>query len=77
MLKETFSDVGSDGEFDLKFKLSVINTVDNHKLRNDFFLLPPHAIQQALGKLKINSSPGADRMIYNLLLKKLPFEYTK
>jgi len=26
MLKETFSDVGSDGEFDHKFKLSVIKT---------------------------------------------------
>ncbi len=31
-----FSDIGSDGEFDQNFKLSVSKTVDNHKLRNDF-----------------------------------------
>ena len=76
ILKETFSDVGSDGEFDQMFKLSVTNTVDNHKLQNDFVQFPPHVIHKALGKLKINSSPGVDQ-IHNLLLKKLPFEYTK
>jgi len=32
MLKETFSDVGSEGEFDQKFKLSVLTTVVNQKL---------------------------------------------
>ncbi len=76
ILKETFSDVGSDGEFDQSFKLSVTSTVDNHKLKNDFVQFPSHVIHKALGKLKINSSPGADQ-IHNLLLKKLPFEYTK
>jgi len=30
MLKETFSDVGSDGEFDLNFKLEVSEAVVNH-----------------------------------------------
>jgi len=55
MLKETFSDVGSDGEFDQNFKLSVLTTVVNHKLYNDFVLSLPHAIQKEIGKLKINS----------------------
>jgi len=50
--------------------------VDSYKLNNDFVKFSPHAIQKALEKLKTNSSPGADQ-IHNLLLKKLPFEYTK
>jgi hypothetical protein len=69
-LGETFSDIGSDEEFEQNFKISVSKTVDNHKLRNDFAQFPPHVIQKALGKLKINSSPGADQ-IHNLLLKKV------
>jgi hypothetical protein len=76
ILKETFSDAGSDGEFDQIFKsdkyklmtnkynersndqISITNTVDNHKLQNDFVQFPPHVSHKALGKLKINSSPG-------------------
>ena len=76
ILRETFSDIGSDGEFDQKFKEKVSKSVDSHKLKNDFVKFSPHAIQKALEKLKTNSSPGADQ-IHNLLLKKLPFEYTK
>ncbi len=76
ILGETFSDIGSDGEFDQNFKVSVTKTVDNHRFQKDFVQFPPHVIQKALRKLKINSSPGADQ-IHNLLLKKLSLEYTK
>ena len=76
ILGETFSDIGSDGEFDKNFKLSVAKTVDKHNFQKDFVYFPPLVIQKALGKLKINSSPGADQ-IHNLLLKKLPFNTQK
>jgi exonuclease III len=76
ILKETFSDEGSDGEFDHNFKLEVSEAVDNHQLKTDFDYFSSDVIQAALEKLKVNSSPGADQ-IHNLLLKNLPIEYTR
>ncbi len=76
MLKKTLSDVGSDGEFDQKFKLNVIKTADNHKLRNDLVQFPPHAIQQPQGKLEMNSSPGAD-LIHKLINLNQGFAFWK
>jgi len=74
MLGEIFSGKDNEYEFDLNHKKMVNEAVNKHEFSNDYLPFSTHEIIKTIKKLKVNSSPGLDRL-QNIFLKNLPYDY--
>ncbi len=52
----------------------VNEAVNKHEFSNDYLPFSTHEIIKTIKKLKVNSSPGLDRL-QNIFLKNLPYDY--
>ena len=77
LLSETFSESGSETDFDQNFKLEARRVVQELSLEGDDFVpFNSHEIYLAIKYIKNNTSPGED-LIQNIFLKEIPDEYGK
>jgi len=77
LLGETFSETGSETDFDQTFKLEAGKVVHEFSLEGDDFVpFSSSEIYLTIKNIKINTSPGED-LIQNIFLKEIPYEYIK
>ena len=77
LLGETFSETGSESDFDQTFKLEAGKVVQEFSLEGDDFVpFSSSEIYLTIKNIKNNTSPGED-LIQNIFLKEIPYEYIK
>ena len=77
ILSNTFTDNVNNTDFDMDFRSvaeNLVNNLDTNNCKVDLFIT--RDIYKVLSKLKNSSSPGPDG-IFNIFIKKLPFEYIR